>query len=99
MKKTYVKPIATNVEFAMNENIAASFGTAHLGYVNDLMVDDGSCNEYLADYGVPSGIVGEVKDVSDLFNALFRMHDLIGDEKYGEILADLRAGTFGCWKV
>ena len=99
MKKTYVKPIANNVAFAMNENIAASFGNGHLGYVNDLMIDDGSCNQYLADTGLESGIIGEVTSLQDLFMALSRMHDIIGDEKFEEIKTDIRDGTFGCWKV
>lgn len=99
MKKTYVKPIANNVAFAMNENIAASFSSAHLGYVNEANINDGSCNEYLADTGISSGIIGEVETMADLMDALFRMYDQIGNDKFEELMADIRTpGQFGCWK-
>lgn len=100
MKKTYVKPVAANVAFAMNENIAASIATntGHIGYVNDLMIDDGSCNKYMANTGLPSGIVGEVKDFNDLMGSLMNMYEIIGEEKFMEIAGMIENGTFNCWK-
>lgn len=100
MKKTYIKPIATNVAFAMNENIATSVSTntGHLGYVNDLMLDDGSCNQYLANTRVPSGIVGEITSYKELIGSLMNMYDIIGEEAFMDIAGKIEDGTFTCWK-
>jgi hypothetical protein len=100
MKKTYVKPVANNVAFAMNENIAASFGSAHLGYTQMAKPDGSPCNEILANYtGLTSGIVGEIENMSDLMNSLFKMYDEIGEQQFVAIMDDIRNGTFGCWKI
>jgi hypothetical protein len=100
MKKTYVKPVANNVAFAMNENIAASFGSAHLGYSQIAKPDGSPCNEILANYtGLESGIIGEITDMNDLMNSLFNMYDKIGNDNFEAIMTDIRNGTFGCWKI
>jgi hypothetical protein len=100
MKKTYVKPVANNVAFAMNENIAASFGSAHLGYSQLAKPDGSRCDEILANYtDLTSGIVGKVEDMSDLMGALFNMYDQIGNDAFEAIMADIRNGSFACWKI
>lgn len=62
MKKLYVKPTATNVAYAVNENIALSVGNmdtivgdpSDITYIN---VDRSLCNKEVANTGIASGLI------------------------------------------
>jgi hypothetical protein len=99
MKKTYVKPVAANVVFAMNENIAASFSSGHLGYVNDMNIMGDGCNKYLATTGIESQIVGEINSTADLISSVISIREVIGNAAFEAIIAEIEAtGTWSCWK-
>lgn len=98
MKKSYVKPVASNVVFAMNENIASSANVGHLGYVNHAGVMDGTCNQLLAFYNIESQIVGGVENFEDLTNSLLSLRYEIGNDAFEAIMDDIANNTFKCWK-
>jgi hypothetical protein len=98
MKKSYVKPVASNVVFAMNENIASSANVGHLGYVNHAGIMDGTCNKLLAFYNIDSQIVGGVENFEDLTNSLIDLRVAIGNDAFEEIMVDIRNNSFKCWK-
>jgi hypothetical protein len=52
----------------------------------------------MANTGLPSGIVGEVKDFNDLMGSLMNMYEIIGEDKFMEIAGMIENGTFTCWK-
>ncbi len=60
MKKLYVKPTATNVAYAVNENIALSVGKPVAGDPSDITyinVDRSLCNKEVANTGIASGLI------------------------------------------
>jgi hydroxyethylthiazole kinase-like sugar kinase family protein len=99
MKKTYVKPVAANVVFTMNENIAASFSSGHLGYISDQSFMGGSCNQYLAHTGIESRIVGEITDTGELITSVIAIREAIGNDAFEAVIAEIEAtGAWSCWR-
>ena len=101
MKKTYVKPVASNVVFAMNENIAASFGSSHVGLTHNAVAQGESCNKHLANNtSVESGMIGSIENTSDLIAALVSIREQIGNDAFEAIIAEINAtGTWSCWRT
>lgn len=100
MKKSYIAPKANIVLIKVNENLAASYGytTGALRYVQrDTLNGNGTCNAYLATYNIPGYITGGVVGFHELIGSLFKIHNHIGDEAYGNLMDDVRDGSFGCF--
>lgn len=103
MKKAYVKPVASTVQFVMNENIAGSVNTGHLGFINHEGISDGTCNKYLAYYtDYPLDFTqDEVNSFRDLTHELFyiglKYPELPGIVKEAIYPSDGSASTFNCW--
>ena len=99
MKKTYVRPVGASVVFAMNENIAASFSSGHLGYINDLDVMGKSCNKLLAHTGIDSQIVGEITGTGDLITSVIAIRETIGNDAFEAVIAEIEStGDWSCWR-
>ena len=103
MKKAYVKPVASTVQFAMNENIAGSVNTGHLGFINHEGISDGTCNKYLAYYtdyplDFTQDQVDSFKDLTqELLYIGFKYPELAGIVKEDIWPSDGSASTFNCW--
>ena len=100
MKKTYVKPVASNVVFAMNENIAASFGNSHVGLTHNAVAEGETCTKHLANTtSVESGMLGPIENTGDLIAALVSIREQIGNDAFEAIIAEINAtGTWSCWR-
>ena len=100
MKKTYVKPMAANVEFAMNENIAASLASGHIGFIQHASPDGKPCGDLLAYTGIQSNIVGEIETTNDLMETVMGIRQNIGNDAFQAIIDEIIAtGTWSCWKA
>lgn len=68
MKKNYVKPMATNLAFALNENIATSgfdVTEGHLKFNSEPGLNsDNTCNTYFGNTMIPSGLDADVSQMS-----------------------------------
>ncbi len=72
MKKFYVKPTATSVAYAVNENIAISGNPvagdpSDIHYVN---IERSLCNTVVANTGVETGILPGVTNINEVLAAL-----------------------------
>ncbi len=101
MKKSYMKPVASNVVFAMNENIASSVYVSNLYYVSHDNFDGvlNSCNQMLASYGVDCKLTGNITDFGQLVQALTQVQGQISQHKYDNIMSDIQNNQFRCWKA
>lgn len=100
MRKSYTTPKARIVPINTNENISTSisYETVALRYIHQDTLDGrGTCNAYLANYGIPSHIAGEATEFKDIMKSLFAIHDYIGDEAFGGLIEDIRNGSFSCF--
>ena len=81
MKKTYVKPAAVSVAFAVNENIALSGFLANTegGVVKYVNHSGGNCNKYLSTTGIATGLKEGCVDYEHMMNNLMNQKD----EKFG----------------
>ena len=84
MKKIYVKPMAANVAFVVNENIASSItiddeiGSSYLHQKGD------SCNEVFFNTGIATKLDPGVFDYQKAFDSLgWDIYDQIFDVIYG----------------
>lgn len=71
MKKIYVKPMATNVAFVVNENIASSVrveGNPGTTKLNNIEGDN--CNKVFFDTGIPTGLEDGVFDFDKAYSQL-----------------------------
>ena len=59
MKKSYIKPVAMNVAFMVNENIAVSYDEAVTGtgsFSADVGNPAGQCNKFVNNTGIETGL-------------------------------------------
>lgn len=103
MKKTYVKPAAFSVAFAVNENIALSGFLAKTegGEVKYVNHSGGNCNKYLSTTGIETGLKEGCIDYDHMMKHIMEREDPVYGTDFAElmkILADLeKAGqNFAC---
>ena len=71
MKKIYVKPMATNVAFVVNENIASSLRVEGNPGITKLTQDYGdNCNKVFFDTGIPTNLKDGVFDFDKAYSQL-----------------------------
>ena len=71
MKKIYVKPMATNVAFVVNENIASSVRVEGNPGITQLTQNDGdNCNKVFFDTGIATGLEEGVFDFDKAYSQL-----------------------------
>lgn len=107
MKKNYVKPMATNLAFALNENIATSgFDVAegHLKFNSEPGLNStNTCNTYFGNTMIPSGLDAGVTQMSfvDFVNTLMGIRISEGNDKFAEMTGmkdpDTFEVAFTCW--
>ena len=98
MKKFYVKPVATNIAFVVNENIATSKNpdTSLTGFGSFSNVED-NCNDFFNSTQIPTGL----KPGDD--NILTAMQYVAGLENGQQLLQEIMdrmnplTGDFNCY--
>ena len=71
MKKIYVKPMATNVAFVVNENIASSLSYEGVpGTTNMSQVEGNNCNKVFYTTDISTGLEPGVFDFNTAFEQL-----------------------------
>lgn len=103
MKKTYVKPVAVSVAFAVNENIALSGFLAKTegGVVKYVNHSGGNCNKYLSTTGIATGLKEGCVDYEHMMYHLMNRENPVKGadfEKLMAILAELEKNKqdFAC---
>ena len=107
MKKSYVKPMATNLAFALNENIATSgmdITGGHLKFNSEPGLNEqGTCNKYFGNTMIPSGLAPDVTEMSlvEFVLALTQIRIDQGDEGFAQLTGmnnpDTFEVAFACW--
>ena len=70
MKKIYVKPMAANVAFVVNENIAASIEIDNVTGSSLLDMNGEKCNEVFFNTGIATNLEPGVFDFQAAYNSL-----------------------------
>ena len=72
MKKLYMKPVASNIAYAVNENIAKSgFIVGDPGDVDYTQFDRSECTRVIINTGVETGVLPGVTNIHEVLNALY----------------------------
>ena len=107
MKKNYVKPMATNLAFALNENIATSgfdVTGGHMKFNSEPGLNsNNTCNTYFGNTMIPSGLEAGVVEMSftDFVNTLVGIRERMTNEEFAKLTGIEDPTTFEvaftCW--
>ena len=81
MKKLYVKPTASNVAYAVNENIALSlkYNIGDPGNITYINVERSLCNKEIANTGIPTGLIPGCTNIEHVMRNLKEAAEASGD--------------------
>lgn len=103
MKKNYVKPVASNIAFVMNENIATSgydVIEGHIKYTSDDKLGD-TCNKFFGNTFIPSEL-GQTLGLNSfdvLVQSTMAIRKNLGDAEFKALTQQIADGTVTCWAV
>jgi hypothetical protein len=103
MKKNYVKPVASNIAFVMNENIATSgydVIEGHIKYTADNTLGD-TCNKYFGNTYIPSELSTalELNSFDMLVQSTIAIRKSLGDAEFAALTQQIEDGTITCWAL